>query len=284
MVKSNSGFTTPSCGGPGRHNHVSAISQARKSSPTVDGQSSKELADGAIRSPGNSAGWYMADHGTVPCRQFRSIVTAIQHAAISVHEVDDQRLTELCGSRHHQGIAARMGEFPYSDESQLLRLLEEEKSGQPSLPSLIVVCDRIQDAFNFGAILRCCDGAAATAVVIGSEHQVGVTPHVARSSAGAVNHVQIARVENLADTAAKLSALQFRMVAATEKGDDLTTTSDLSGPTCLMIGSEAVGLSAPLLALADVQVRIPMRGSVGSLNAAVAAGILLYEIRRQHDG
>ncbi|MCP4171199.1 MAG: 23S rRNA (guanosine(2251)-2'-O)-methyltransferase RlmB [Fuerstiella sp.] len=191
------------------------------------------------------------------------------------------RLTELCSADHHQGFAARMAPFPYETPRQLRERLQESSSTAAACVPVVVVCDRIQDTFNFGAILRSCDATNVAGILIGPEQQAGVTPQVARSSAGAVHHLPIAMAENIVDCVIEMKTSGFKVVAASEKAEESLWACDLSGPTVLVMGSEARGVSTDLLAVCDVQVNIPMQGSVHSLNASVAAGILLYEIRRQ---
>ena len=194
--------------------------------------------------------------------------------------VSSDRLTELCGSRHHQGLAAQMGEFPCSTPESLISLIGEHPSIGKTATPLIVICDRMQDAHNFGAILRCADAMSVSAVVIGDREQVGITPQVARSSAGAVNRVSIVRSDRLATTVQELKNAGVHLVAATEQATDAPWNIASHGTTALVIGSEARGISIDLLDLCDQQVAIPMHGQANSLNAAVAAGILLYELRR----
>lgn len=196
-----------------------------------------------------------------------------------VEVVTADRLTELSGSRHHQGMAAQMGPFPYRTADELRELVQSHSTAS-GLPLLVVVCDRIQDGHNLGAILRSCDAMAVTAVVIGEREQTGVTPQVARASAGAVNHLPIVRVDELSDASAVLQESGLDLLAASEKASMSVGDVDCSRATALIIGSEARGVAPSLLAQCDRQVSIPMLGRVGSLNAAVAAGILLYEFRR----
>ncbi|MEZ6063706.1 MAG: 23S rRNA (guanosine(2251)-2'-O)-methyltransferase RlmB [Planctomycetaceae bacterium] len=203
---------------------------------------------------------------------------------VSVETVSTTRMSQLCHTEHHQGLAARMGEFPYSTMADLLPESGSTRTAAASAAAgerspLIVICDRIQDAFNFGAILRCCDAMQVASVVIGTTQQVSVTPQVARSSAGAVNYQHIIRVDDIVPAAQQIRDAGFRLVAATEKASAAACEADLSGDVALIVGSEAFGVSPPLLELCDLQVAIPMLGHVASLNAAVAAGILLYEIR-----
>lgn len=205
-----------------------------------------------------------------------------QAAEIDVRRQSSERLTELCSADHHQGFAARMGPYPYESPRQLWRRLQEVSADDRSSASVVVVCDRIQDTFNFGAILRSCDATSVAAIVIGTEQQAGVTPQVARSSAGAVHHLPIVMAEHIIDVVVELKNSDFQVVAASEKAEDCVWACDLGGPIALVIGGEARGVRAELLDVCDVHVSIPMMGSVQSLNASVAAGILLYEIRRQH--
>lgn len=222
-------------------------------------------------------------------QQSADLLEAQVQQGIPLEVVEPFRLEELAKTTEHQGLLARMGPFPYADPSSLLEDLQRQVrslTGKENLPHnailpLVVLCDRIQDAFNFGAILRCCDGVNVAAVLVGERHQAEVTPHVARSSAGAVNHLAIAKCSNLLEMALKLKQIGFQVLAADSNATSLHWEAEMRSPTVLVIGSEAHGVAAELLAMCDQRLTIPMQGSVTSLNAAVAAGILLYEIRRQ---
>lgn len=204
------------------------------------------------------------------------------NANVSLQRCSRERLLELSGSDHHQGYIARMADYPYlSVESLLEQTMAADRSSDASQQPLLVMFDRIQDSFNFGAILRCCDAMNVGGVIIGQAQQVGVTPQVARSSSGAVNHVPIAATEDLLSTATALKSAGFSIAAASEKSTFAAFGCQLSKPIALVIGSEAHGVSQELMDVCDEHLRIPMLGQVSSLNAAVAAGILLYEIRRQ---
>ncbi len=225
--------------------------------------------------------------------RFADLLSAKQRAGIPMQVVDNDRLEQLTRSTEHQGLAVRLGPFPYQAiESLTDRLgsivsdsqveptdlkLADPKSSVP----LVVICDRLQDAFNFGAILRCCDGANVMGVIVGDRGQAEVTPHVVRSSSGAVNHLSIMKVSDLVETALHLKRLGMQVVAADANTPSNVWKSTLTGPTALVIGSEAFGVQPELLAICDQRLWIPMQGKVTSLNAAVATGILLYEIRRQ---
>ncbi len=217
--------------------------------------------------------------------QFSELLVAKQSLGIPLELVENDRLEQLCGSSEHQGLVVRMATFPYQSFESLAEKLAEQinrpSQATASPVPLVVMCDRLQDAFNFGAVLRCCDGANVAGVIVGDHAQAQVTPHVARSSSGAVNHLAIAQVPELVVAALALKELGFQIVAADANTNSNVWTSNLTGPTLLIIGSEAMGVCSELLAICDQRLCIPMQGKVTSLNAAVAAGILLYEIRRQ---
>ncbi len=224
-------------------------------------------------------------------QQYADLLRKKQGSGIPVEVVDYSRLEQLSQSTEHQGIIARLGEYPYqtmSDFEKILKALisecstpDTDSSDASSSVPLVVICDRIQDAFNFGAILRCCDGANVTGVIVGDRDQAEVTPHVARSSSGAVNHIPITRVLNLADAIRQVKHLGLHVVAADANARTTIWESPLAQPTAVLVGSEAHGIRPDLLDLCDQRVIIPMLGHVSSLNVAVATGIILYEIRRQ---
>jgi 23S rRNA (guanosine2251-2'-O)-methyltransferase len=182
-------------------------------------------------------------------------------------------LTRLCHSGEHQGYLARMTEFPYREEAQAVAAL-------PAVP-LCAVLDGLQDPHNFGAIVRSAEVFGVDAVFIAATGQVGVTSMVARSSAGAVNRVPIARATDLAELAQRLKARGLMLVAASEKADRSLADCDFRRPAAVIVGNEGVGIGAELLGQADTVVKIPQVGRIGSLNAAVAAAIFFYEARRQ---
>lgn len=223
--------------------------------------------------------------------QSSNLLVAKRNDGIPVEIVDTSRLEQLSRSTEHQGLVARLGVFPYQSMETFACLIHQAITAHAiqgarstvaaALPPLVVICDRIQDTFNFGAILRCCDGANVIAVIVGDRDQAEVTPHVARSSSGAVNHIPIIKTQNLVSAAEFIKQQGLQLVAADANTKISVWTSQLCSATALIIGSESHGVHADLLSICDQQVCIPMHGQVTSLNAAVAAGILLYEIRRQ---
>lgn len=229
---------------------------------------------------------------------FASAQAALQHATVlrsqesegvPLEIVSSDRLEQLSRSSEHQGLVIRLGQFPYQSMETFSTVLadsiardrQQVKAMPPVPPPLVVICDRIQDTFNFGAILRCCDGANVDGVIVGDRGQAEVTPHVARSSSGAVNHIPIVKVSDLLESARFIKQQGFRLAAADANANTSVWHAPLGGPIGLVIGSEATGISTDLQSICDQKLWIPMLGKVTSLNAAVATGILLYEIRRQ---
>lgn len=199
-----------------------------------------------------------------------------EQAEVPVTVLDDDGLTKLCRAADHQGCAAQIGEFPYLSGDEFL--------GRLTSDSRIVVLDRIQDPFNFGAIIRSVEGLGLDGILIGAVEQSPVNSQVARSSAGAVNHVPIGRVEDLGLILQELSRQPWQIWGATERGAVSITDATFEAPLALLIGNEGTGIRPELLSLCTTTVRIPMTGRVGSLNAAVSAGILCYEAVRDRRG
>lgn len=209
---------------------------------------------------------------------------AADQLQILLHQTSTERLRQLSGRTDTQGLLARMQEYPLEKLPTAAELALEQKQAVDRVsetPPLYVCLDRIQDPHNFGAILRNCDAVQAAGVIIGCQQQAAVTPHVARASSGAVNHLRIMQTDSLTAAMLQFAAAGFRIAAASEKATDDLWNTPLHQPTVLVIGTEATGIAADLLSCCDLQVRIPMQGQVGSLNAAVAAGILMFECRRQ---
>ncbi len=183
------------------------------------------------------------------------------------------RLVQLCGASDHQGLLAKMPPFPYASLADVI----SADTGTPAL----VLLDRIQDPHNFGAIIRAADVLGMDGLVVGTEGQSEVTSVVARSSAGAVNHLPIARVPDLTEAVQEFCRSGFTVVGADAGAATELALQDLTGPTLLVLGNEHAGVSDSLLALSHATVKIPQSGQIESLNVAVAAGICFYELRRQ---
>ncbi len=224
---------------------------------------------------------YLAD--TLPAdliQHMRSLAEA-QGAEVAVET--PERLRELGHVDEHQGFLARMGPFPYASVEEAVRGGEEGERDDGT-PALWLVLDAIQDTFNFGAIVRSAEAMGARGIFVGTTSQAGVNSLVARASAGAVNRVPIAESEDLPALLDILRASGTHIVAADEKGGDVCTECDFRAPTALILGNEGRGVRPELLSGCDSRVRIPMSGTIASLNVAAAAAVLLYEAWRQKHG
>ena len=186
---------------------------------------------------------------------------------------DHSRLRELCKSGEHQGFVARMPEFPYSQTAAVLQAAADFRA-------IFVLLDGIQDPHNLGAIIRSADAFGVRGVFLAGSNQVGVTSLVTRSSAGAVNHVPIVR-DDLSAVAQQFKDREIPIVGTHQSAELTFADCDLSASVALVIGNEHAGISPEVQDRCDVLARIPQSGRVGSLNAAVAAGIAFYEADRQ---
>ena len=186
-------------------------------------------------------------------------------------DVSHAELTRLAGSPDHQGMVAEVDPYPYVDPAELLR--------HPH--ALVVALDQVQDPRNLGAVCRSAEAAGATGVVIPQRRSATVTAAVCKASAGAVEHLPVARVSNLADWLA-LAKDQGAWIHGAEPGGGTPhDRADLTGKVVLVLGSEGSGLRRRVAAGCDLLISIPVRGRVGSLNVAAAAAVLLYEAARQ---
>lgn len=186
-------------------------------------------------------------------------------------ETPEAKLVELCGSTDHQGIVAEVEPFPYVDGSDLLGAED----------ALIVVLDQVQDPRNLGAVCRTAEAAGATGVVIPDRRAASITAAAAKSSAGAVEHLMIARVRNISDWIIEAKDAGFWVWGADGKADQAPWQVDLTGKTALVLGTEEKGLRPRVAESCDGMVAIPQAGNVDSLNVSVAAGILIFEAIRQ---
>jgi 23S rRNA (guanosine2251-2'-O)-methyltransferase len=200
----------------------------------------------------------------------REVAEAAAAAGVPVKKVPRTRVEEFVHGAVHQGVAARVRPYPYSSLDEILATPE----------SLILVLDGVIDPRNLGAVLRAADGAGASGVVIPKDSAVGVTAVAVKASAGASEHVLVARETNLRRAIDRMKKAGVWVYAA-EIGGTTYTELDLTGPVALVLGSEGRGVRRLVREGSDGMVSIPMLGGVGSLNVSAAAAVLLYETRRQ---
>jgi 23S rRNA (guanosine2251-2'-O)-methyltransferase len=190
-----------------------------------------------------------------------------------------ERLDRLAGDRHHQGVVANVAAKQYLDGEELLDEVE-----QRNVPSLLVVLDQIQDPHNLGAIARSVDAAGGHGIVIPKHRAVGLTAGVAKASAGALEHVPIARVANTGKFVEQCQKRHITTIALDAEAKMSYADVDLTGSLALVFGSEGEGIRPIVLKKCDDRVRIPMLGKINSLNVSVAVAVTLFEVARQRAG
>ena len=194
---------------------------------------------------------------------------------IQVRFVDKERLDQLSATGHHQGVIARCAAYEYAEVEDILAKAKD-KGEDP----FIIILDNIEDPHNLGAIIRSANLAGAHGVIIPKNRAVGLTATVARTSAGAINYTPVAKVTNLARTIDDLKKLGIWFACADMDGVPMYDVN-LTGPIGLVIGNEGEGVSRLIKEKCDYVCSIPMKGDIDSLNASVAAGVLMYEVVRQ---
>jgi len=186
-------------------------------------------------------------------------------------ETSAEELERLCGSPDHQGVVAEVDPYPYGDPAGMLR-----KEG-----SLLVALDQVQDPRNLGAVCRSAEFAGAAGVVIPERRSAAVTPVVCKTSAGAVEHIEITHVRNLADWLAEAKEAGFWIWGADADAKQAPWQTDLTGSTVVVLGGEGKGLRPRVAAACDGLIALPQRGKVESLNVSAAATAVLFEALRQ---
>ena len=208
-----------------------------------------------------------------------SIVVLVAEAiekGIPVVEVDKSKLDDMAGFVPHQGVIAMVAQKEYCDVEDILAIAAE-RGEKP----LIVIADGITDPYNLGALIRCAEGCGAHGLIIPRRRAVGLTALVAKSSAGAMEHLAIAKVSNIAATVQMLQK-EGVWVFAAEAGGKAHYETDFTGPCALVFGSEGDGVSHIVKEKCDAIVSIPMYGHVNSFNVSTAGAVILCEAARQH--
>src|SRR3954454_17654223 len=193
------------------------------------------------------------------------------HRVWRAPETDAYELERLCGSPDHQGVVAEVDSYPYGDPGGLLRRED----------ALLLALDQVQDPRNLGAVCRSAEFAGATGVIVPERRSAAVTAATCKASAGAVEHLQVAHVRNLADWLAQAKAAGFWIWGADAEARSSAWDVDLKGPTVLVLGGEGKGLRPRVAKACDGLMALPRRGQLDSLNVAAAATALLFEAVRQ---
>lgn len=209
--------------------------------------------------------------------EIRTIKSAARRLRIPVMEVPQERLNRFTRGVH-QGCVAVMAQVSYTRLEMLVPHLYEE-----GFEPLIVVLDGITDTRNFGAIARSAECAGAHALVIPERGSVSVTADAVNASAGALMRIPVCRVPSIVGAVGYLKDSGLSVVVANEKASQRYYETNLTGPLALVLGNEHEGVSEQVSRLSSIQVAIPQRGTIGSLNVSVAGGILLFEVLRQQE-
>lgn len=205
----------------------------------------------------------------------RQIVAIAREKKILIKEVDKAKLDSLSTTRNHQGVIASAALYKYYEVDDILGAAAA-KGEDP----FIIILDEITDNNNLGSVLRSADAAGVHGIIIPKRRAVSLTPAVAKISSGAVEYVPVAKVTNLNQTMEYLKKKGLWIVGA-EMGGETYYSKDMTGPVALVIGSEGEGLGRLIKENCDYLVSIPMKGRISSLNAAVSAAIIMFEIQKQ---
>ena len=205
----------------------------------------------------------------------RFLIKLAKEKQARVEFLDKRAMDKMSLTSHHQGIIATITEFKYSDLNDVIK---EAKNNNENL--FFVILDGVSDPHNLGSVMRVCECAGVTAIIIPKNRAVSVNETVVRVSAGASEHMKVIKVTNLNSTIEELKALGVFVYAADMDGEEMYK-ANLTGDIALVVGSEGFGVSKLTRKLCDGIISIPMQGKVNSLNASVSAGIVVYEAIRQ---
>ncbi|MCC8168807.1 MAG: 23S rRNA (guanosine(2251)-2'-O)-methyltransferase RlmB, partial [Oscillospiraceae bacterium] len=203
------------------------------------------------------------------------IIRKAKDAKIPIQEVDSAKLDAVAEGENHQGIIAYVSAYEYVSVEDILTRARERNE-----PPFVIICDKITDPHNLGAILRTANCVGAHGVIIPKRGSAGLNSVVAKTSAGAVEYTPVAKVTNIAGTIEALKKNGMWIAGADMDGEEMYNL-DLRGALGLVIGNEGEGISRLVKESCDFLAKIPMNGEINSLNASVAAGILMYEALRQ---
>lgn len=212
----------------------------------------------------------------LPNEEVRCVQRNADEHQTPVRVLPAEKLTQLGHTAEHQGYLAKMPPFPYREPIDLVACT--------SAAGAFLMLDRVQDPHNFGAVIRSAEVLGMNGIFVGPQEQAPVTSLVARSSAGAVNYLPIAESGDLVDWGRRLQTeFGYELIGTHQDATTELWNCDLTRPIVFIVGNEGTGIRSELIELCDRRVRIPHCGHVPSLNAAVAAGIVCYETRRQRD-
>jgi len=204
------------------------------------------------------------------------IASKARDAGVVVVDADRRKLDAMSQTHAHQGVIALAAVREYCSVSDILDIAREKNE-----PPFVVVCDELSDPHNLGAVIRTAEAAGVHGIIIPKRRSAGLTSIVDKTSAGAAEHMAVARVANLTAAIKELKDSGVWVYGTAAEGSSPLWQTDLKGPICIVIGSEGDGISRLIRENCDFLVSIPMHGQVSSLNASAAAAVLIYEALRQ---
>jgi 23S rRNA (guanosine2251-2'-O)-methyltransferase len=207
--------------------------------------------------------------------RIKQILDLAKSNGIPVTHTQSNALARLAGDAHHQGIVLELSPYQYHDAENLLDEINDT--------TMFCILDEIQDATNLGTLIRTMEGAGVNGVFLPDRRSASITSVTHRLSAGALEHIKVARIGNIAQWIEKLQEKNVRIICADANATKLWHEADYSGPIAILVGNEQRGVRRLLKEKSDELVRIPMLGKLQSLNVNVAAAILLYEAVRQRN-
>lgn len=208
----------------------------------------------------------------------KMITAMAKDRGIVINETERKRLDDMSETGGHQGIIALVSPYVYSDVDDILNDAKNKEEAP-----FIIILDEIEDPHNLGSIIRTANLCGAHGVIIPKRRAASVTAAVAKASAGAIEYMKVAKVTNINQTIKELKEKGL-WIAGMDMDGEVCYKTDLKGPIAIVVGSEGKGISKLVKENCDMVVKIPISGDIDSLNASVAAGIMMYEIQRQRDG
>ena len=225
---------------------------------------------------GRPATRLLVAHSARPGPELNEVLAAARGASVQVETVDANRLRQLAGFDGHQGVLLEVADRTFADLAELLAAATKRRHDP-----LLLILEHLQDPTNFGTLLRSAEAAGVDGVVFPERGAAPLSAAAVKASAGASEHMLLARVDGLGDTAHQLQERGIRLVAADQDAPIAAWDADLTGPIAVGVGSEGSGVSGTMRRRCDLLVHFPMAGRIASLNAATAGALLLFEVVRQ---
>lgn len=197
---------------------------------------------------------------------------------ILIQEVAPDKINAMAENKNHQGVLALVASREYIEIEELVKLTKDQEKAP-----LLVILDELEDPHNLGAIIRTADAVGAHGIIIPQRRSVGLTETVAKTSAGAIEYIPVAKVNNLVQTIDFLKEQGFWIAGADAQAKQTYWEADLKGPLAVVIGSEGKGIGRLVSEHCDFLIKLPMQGHINSLNASVSAALILYEVLRQRN-